>query len=56
MLSSVMFIFDYQKSSFSHFGMLKYDSTIVVLAKAFANSPQNIRNAQSVPLDHPIPY
>jgi hypothetical protein len=42
---------DCQKSSFSHFKMLKSESTLAVLAKGLSNPPQNIRNApkQSAP-------
>ena len=56
MPSSLKFIIDCQKSSFSHVRMLKSDSTLVVLVKAFANPSRTFANAQTVPLDHPIPY
>ena len=43
--SKVRSIMDCQKSSFSHFKMLKSDSTLAVLAKALPNPPQNIQKA-----------
>jgi hypothetical protein len=56
MPSNVRFIIDYRKSSFSHFRMLKSDSTVVVLVKAFANPPQNIRKCSKCPFrsSHPV--
>jgi hypothetical protein len=49
MPSSIRFIIDCQNSSISHFRMLKSNSMLVVLAKAFANPPHNIRKCSKRP-------
>ena len=55
--SKVRSVMNCQKTSFSHFKMLKSDSMLAVLAKALPNLQQNICNApkQSAPkASHPL--